>query len=45
MLEISFVWKVFKIVIEKIKESLEKKIFEGSFIDGEVFIDFVKWLV
>ena len=45
VLEDSSVWKAFKTAIEKIKESPEKKTFEGSSIDGEALSDLAERLV
>ena len=45
VLENSSAWKAFKTAIEKIKESPEKKTFEGSFIDGEALSDLAERLV
>ena len=44
-LENSSAWKAFKTAIEKIKESPEKKTFEGSSIDGEALSDLAERLV
>ena len=45
VLEKSSAWKAFKTAIEKIKESPEKKTFEGSSIDGEALSDLAERLV
>ena len=45
VLENSSAWKAFKTAIEKIKESPEKKTFEGSSIDGEALSDLAERLV
>ena len=45
VLEDSSAWKAFKTAIEKIKESPEKKTFEGSSIDGEALSDLAERLV
>ena len=45
VLENSSGWKAFKTAIEKIKESPEKKTFEGSSIDGEALSDLAERLV
>ena len=45
VLEDSSAWKAFKTAIEKIKESPEKKTFEGSSIDGEALNDLAERLV
>ena len=45
VLENSSAWEAFKTAIEKIKESPEKKTFEGSSIDGEALSDLAERLV
>ena len=45
VLENSSAWKAFTTAIEKIKESPEKKTFEGSSIDGEALSDLAERLV
>ena len=45
VLEDSSAWKAFKTAIERIKESPEKKTFEGSLIDGEALSDLAERLV